>query len=45
MINKFSLILYLHIQKSEQQAIIYFLNILMGIDEEPIPILVFISVE
>lgn len=44
MINKLNLILYLHIEKSEQQANI-FSRYLVGIDEELIPILVFISVE
>lgn len=47
MINKFSLILYLHLSKSEQQDNA-FPNLDMwgrGIDEELIPILVFNNVE
>ena len=44
MINKFNLILYLYIEKFEQQANI-FPRDLLGIDEELISILVFIRVE
>ena len=44
MINKFNLILSLYIEKFKQQANI-FPSYLVGIDEELIPILVFISVE
>lgn len=44
MINKLSLIGSINVSKSEQQSN-FSINICTGIDDQPLPILVFISVE